>query len=307
MGWELAVSASAGVARFSRYWLSLPDNLRGILWLVVGAFLFVIVDVFVKTLGRTFDPFQLALFRYAVGWVVLAPVFIRMGWGEIATQHIGLHLTRMILAFAAQVGVFVTVIYMPLADATAFMFTKPLFTTIVAVFLIAEAVNTRRWIATLVGFVGVLVMVRPGSDAMDPVALVAVGAALVFAVANVLIRMLAKTEPPNRILFYYHVGGIVAFTGPAAWVWRTPVGTEWLLLIAIGAVTTAGMVCYIRAFSVGAPSAVGPAENLRLIYAALFGFFLFSEVPSVWTLIGAAIIVASTYYIARDEARHRPK
>ena len=257
-GWDPNVSASAGVARLNRYWLSLPDNLRGILWLVAGAFLFVIVDVFVKMLGRKFDPFQLALFRYAVGWVVLAPVFIRMGLSDLRTQHIGLHLTRMVLAFAAQVGVFVTIIYMPLADATAFMFTKPLFTTIVAVFLISEAVSSRRWVATFVGFAGVLVMVRPGSESMDPVALIAVAAAFVFAVANVLIRMLAATEPPNRILFYYHIGGIVAFTGPAAWVWRTPVGTEWILLIAIGVVTTAGMVCYIRAFSVGEPSAVGP-------------------------------------------------
>ena len=299
------MAAGAGVARFKRYWLSLPENLRGILWLILGAFLFVLVDVFVKMLGRKFDPFQLALFRYAIGWIVLAPIFIRMGRSNLRTQHIGLHLLRMVLAFAAQLGVFVSVIYMLLADATAFMFTKPLFTTVVAVLLISEAVSARRWVATLVGFVGVLIMVRPGSDSMDPVALIAIGAAMTFAVANVLIRMLARTEPPNRILFYYHIGGIVAFTGPAIWVWRTPVGNEWLLLIAIGVITTAGMVCYIRAFSVGEPSAVGPSENVRLIYAALFGYFLFAEIPSIWTGIGAAIIVASTYYIARDEARHR--
>ena len=299
------MAAGAGVARLKRYWLSLPENLRGILWLILGAFLFVLVDVFVKMLGRKFDPFQLALFRYAIGWIVLAPIFIRMGRSNLRTQHIGLHLVRMVLAFAAQLGVFVSVIYMLLADATAFMFTKPLFTTVVAVVLISEAVSARRWVATIVGFVGVLIMVRPGSESMDPVALIAIGAAMTFAVANVLIRMLARTEPPNRILFYYHIGGIVAFTGPAIWVWRTPVGNEWLLLIAIGVITTAGMVCYIRAFSVGEPSAVGPSENVRLIYAALFGYFLFAEIPSIWTGIGAAIIVASTYYIARDEARHR--
>ena len=299
------MAAGAGVARLKRYWLSLPENLRGILWLILGAFLFVLVDVFVKMLGRKFDPFQLALFRYAIGWIVLAPIFIRMGRSNLRTQHIGLHLLRMVLAFAAQLGVFVSVIYMLLADATAFMFTKPLFTTVVAVVLISEAVSARRWMATIVGFVGVLIMVRPGSESMDPVALIAIGAAMTFAVANVLIRMLARTEPPNRILFYYHIGGIVAFTGPAIWVWRTPVGNEWLLLIAIGVITTAGMVCYIRAFSVGEPSAVGPSENVRLIYAALFGYFLFAEIPSIWTGIGAAIIVASTYYIARDEARHR--
>ena len=110
MGWDWIVSAGAGIARLNRYWMSLPENLRGILWLVLGAFLFVVVDVFVKMLGRKFDPFQLALFRYAIGWIVLAPVFLRMGRSNLRTQHIGLHLLRMVLAFAAQLGVFVTIL-----------------------------------------------------------------------------------------------------------------------------------------------------------------------------------------------------
>lgn len=306
MGKQSVVSPRAGVGRLTVYWASLPGNLRGILWISVGALLFSVVDVFVKTLGRTFGPFELALFRYAIGMVVLGPVFVRMGWHGLATRRIGLHLLRMSLAFAAQLGVFVSIIYLPLADATAFMFSKPLFTTVIAVWLLSEAVGARRWTATIIGFAGVLIMIRPGSDSMDPVALVAVGSAVTFALANVLIRMMATTEPASRILFYYHVGGILVFAGPAIWVWRTPVGIEWLLMLAIGVLTTAAMVCYVRAFSAGEANAVGPSENLRLIYAALFGYFLFAEVPSMWTGIGAAIIIASAYYIARAEARRRP-
>ncbi len=299
------MSARAGAARLNRYWTSLPGNLRGILWLSLGAFLAVVVDVFVKTLGQKFHPFELGLFRYGIGMIVLAPVFARMGWARLRTRRIGLHILRMSLAFTAQIGIFITIIYMPLADATAFMFSKPLFTTVVAVFVLSEAVSLRRWAATLVGFAGVLIMVRPGSESMDPVALIAVGAALTFAFANVLIRKMATTEPANRILFYYHIGGILVFTGPAVWLWRMPVGTEWLALVAIGVFTTGGMICFVRAFSAGEANAVGPAENLRLIYATLFGFFLFGEVPSIWTWIGATIIVATTYWIARDEARRR--
>jgi len=297
------VSSSPAASRIAGIWTTLPGNLRGILWLSVGAFLFALVDVFVKMLGRKFDPLEISLFRYSIGMIVLTPVFFRMGLKGLATQRIGLHLLRMSLAFMAQLGIFVTVIHMQLADATAFMFSKPLFTTVVAVFLLSEAVSGRRWMATIVGFLGVLIMVRPGSEAMDPVALIAIGSAMTFAVANVLIRKLSSTEPPSRILFYYHIGGILAFAGPAAWVWRTPVGVEWLLMAAIGVLTTVGMVCYVRAFSAGEANAVGPAENLRLIYAALFGYFLFAEIPSVWTGIGAVIIVAATYYIARAEAR----
>jgi drug/metabolite transporter (DMT)-like permease len=299
------MSTFTAAGRLHSYWAGLPANFRGIIWLSLGAFLFVIVDVFVKLTQGKFHPLEISMFRYSIGFIILTPAFLKLGWNGLRTQRIKLHMFRMSLAFMAQLGIFITVIYMPLADATAFMFSKPLFTTVVAVFILSEVVSGRRWIATLVGFVGVLVMVRPGSESMDPIALIAVGSAVTFAVANVLIRKMSTTEPPVRILFYYHLGGIVVFAGPAYWVWVTPAGVEWLYLLGIGVFTTAGMFCYVRAFGTGEANAVGPAENLRLIYAALFGFFLFSEVPSIWTVIGASIIVAATYYIARDEARRR--
>ena len=290
-------------ARLDTYWLSLPANLRGILWLSLGAFLFVIVDVFVKLTDGRFNPLEISVFRYSIGFVILSPLFMKLGWSGLKTQRLKLHIFRMSLAFVAQLGIFITVLYMPLADATAFMFSKPLFTTVVAVFILSEVVSGRRWLATFVGFAGVLVMVRPGSEAMDPMAFVAVGSAMTFAVANVLIRKLSATEPPGRILFYYHVGGSLVFAIPAYLVWVTPVGIEWLYMAGIGVFTTTGMFCYVRAFGTGEANAVGPAENLRLIYASLFGFFLFSEIPSIWTVIGATIIVAATFYIARSEAR----
>lgn len=282
-------------------WSRLPGNLRGIILLSMGAFLFSVVDVFVKSLGGGFDPIQISFFRYACGLLFLIPVFVKLGRSNLATSRFPLHLLRMGLAFVAQLGIFITVIHMPLADATAFMFSKPLFTTVVAVFVLSEVVSRRRWTATIVGFVGVLVLVRPGAEAINPVALVAVVSAMTFAVANVLIRKLSTTEPTGRILFYYHIGGVILFAGPAAYVWVTPVGIEWVQLVSIGGLTTIGIFCFMRAFAVGEANAVGPAENLRLIYAALFGYLLFAEIPSIWTVVGAAIIVASTYYIANAE------
>lgn len=287
----------------SNVWLRLPPNFRGILWLSMGAFLFAVVDVFVKSLGGRFDPLQISFFRYGCGMILLIPLFIRLGAENMKTERMPLHLLRMFLAFAAQLGIFITVIYMPLAEATAFMFSKPLFTTVVAVFLLHEVVSGRRWAATVVGFIGVLVLVRPGAAAFDPLALVAIGSALTFAIANVLIRKLSTTEPTGRILFYYHIGGVLLFAGPAWWVWTAPDTIEWLKLIGIGGLTTLGIFGFMRAFAVGEANAVGPAENVRLIYAALFGYFLFSEIPSIWTAVGALIIVGSTYYIARVEAR----
>ncbi|MEC7490567.1 MAG: DMT family transporter [Pseudomonadota bacterium] len=285
------------------FWSRLPSNFRGIIWLSMGAFMFAVVDVFVKSLGGRFNPLQISFFRYGGGLVFLIPVFVGLGIADLRTQRMPLHLLRMMLAFLAQLGVFFTVINMPLAEATAFMFSKPLFTTVVAVFLLSEIVNARRWFATIVGFLGVLILVRPGAGAINPFALLAIGSALTFAIANVMIRKMSTTEPTRRILFYYHIGGTVLFAGPAVWVWVDPIGVEWLKLIGIAGLTTLGMYGFMRAFAVGEANAVGPAENLRLIYAAVFGYFIFSEVPSIWTALGATVIVASTYYIARVEAR----
>lgn len=294
-------------ATISEAWLRLPPNLRGILWLVLGTLAFAVNDLLVKTLGKTMSPFQLAFFRYAIGFALMAPVFLQAGSAGLKTTRLPAHLLRLVLACLAQVGVYTSVVYLPLADATALAFSRILFTTVVAVFVLKEVVSGRRWTATVAGFVGVVIMVRPGGG-IDPIALVAIGAACTFAVANIMIRILSTTEPPTRILFYYQLGGFFVFLGPAIWVWHTPETLlMWLMACAIGILTALGMIGFVRGFAVGEASVIGPTEYIRLIFAAIFGFFLFGEVPDVWTVVGALIIVACTSFIAQMEARTKAK
>ena len=283
----------------ARYYSS---NFRGVLWLSAGTFFLATVDVFIKTVGLKFHPIEIIFFRYATGLLVLTPVFVHMGWENLRTTKFGLHCTRMVFAFTSNFLLIISVIYLSLADATAYMFSKPLFTTLVAVILLGEVVKTHRWIATAVGFGGVLIILSPGSASMDLTAILAILSALTFAITNVLNRMLSKTEPTNRIMFYYHLFGVALFLGPTIWVWQMPIGKEWFLLTSLGVLSTAALFCFLRAFAVGEASAVGPAENMRLVYAALFGFFLFSEIPSILTILGATIIIASTYYISRQNS-----
>ncbi|MFT5487361.1 MAG: drug/metabolite transporter (DMT)-like permease [Paracoccaceae bacterium] len=287
-------------------WLKLSPNIRGILWLVMGSLAFSINDLFVKSLGTTMSPFQMAFFRYGIGFLIMAPVFMRMGVVGLKTSRPGIHGLRLVIACIAQVGVYTAVVYLPLADATALAFSRILFTTIVAVIVLREAVNGGRWTATLAGFAGVIIMVRPGGD-IDPIAFVAIGAACTFAVANVMIRMMSTTEPPNRILFYYQAGGIVVFLVPTILLWHTPPDfVSWLMALAIGILTAVGMIGFIRGFAVGEASVIGPTEYIRLIFAASFGLLIFGEVPDVWTVVGALVIVGCTSFIARMEARKRP-
>lgn len=284
-------------------WSKLPGNVRGALLILLGSMFFAANDAMVKFVGYNIHPVQIALIRYSLGVVLLAPMFVRLGLKGLKTARIGLHLGRALVATIGQLAVYYAVVHLMLADATAIMFSRPLFITVLAVVLLGEAVGWRRWSATLIGFAGMVVMVRPGHMGFDPASMVAIAAALLFALSLVLIRKLASTEPPPRILFYYHVSGSLIFLAPALWLWVEPSPLQWLLLFLIGVLTTIGMVCFVRGFAVGEASIVGPMEYSRLVYAALIGYFVFTELPDAWTWTGAAIIVASTLYVARHEAK----
>ena len=284
-------------------WRGLPANLRGIIWITLGSVAFSVNDVFIKSLGRSLDPMELALFRYLIGAIILAPLFWRVGWAGLKTERLGLHMMRLVIASIAQIGTLIAVINLPLASVTALSFSRILFTTLIAIVLLRELVTRQRWWATGMGFLGVLVMLRPGPDGVEPMALIAIGAAMAFALANVMIRMLSPTETAIRILFYYHLGGSLVFLVPAILVWRSPVGVEWLMAAGIGVLTTLAMVAFVRGFAVGEASVIGPMEYTRVVYAALLGLFIFDEVPDLWTILGALIVIASTTYIARIEAK----
>jgi len=283
-------------------WSKLPGNVRGALLILLGSMFFAANDAMVKFVGGNIHPVQIALIRYSLGVVFLAPMFVGLGLTGLKTARIGLHLGRALVATIGQLAVYYAVVHLMLADATAIMFSRPLFITVLAVVLLGETVGWRRWSATIVGFAGMVVMVRPGQMGFDPASMVAIAAALLFALSLVLIRKLASTEPPARILFYYHVSGSLLFLGPALWLWVEPSALQWLLLFLIGVLTTIGMVCFVRGFAVGEASIVGPMEYSRLVYAALVGYFVFAELPDAWTWVGAAIIVASTLYVTRHEA-----
>jgi drug/metabolite transporter (DMT)-like permease len=295
------------LAAIETRWLKLPPNVRGILWLLMGSLAFSLNDLLVKSLGKSMSPFQMAFFRYGIGFLIMAPVFLRMGTVQLKTSRPGIHGARLVLACIAQVGVYTTVVYLPLTDATALAFSRILFTTIVAVIILREVVSGGRWTATFAGFVGVIIMVRPGGE-VDPIVFIAIASACTFAVANVMIRLMSTTEPPNRILFYYQLGGIAVFLIPTILLWQTPPDlVSWLMALAIGLLTAVGMIGFIRGFAVGEASVIGPTEYIRLIFAASFGLLIFGEIPDIWTIVGALIIVACTSFIARMEsAKKRP-
>ncbi|MBM3536299.1 MAG: DMT family transporter [Alphaproteobacteria bacterium] len=285
---------------------ALPPNVRGALWMLLGTVIWSTSDVIVKNLGHRIDPFQIALFRCFFGGLIVLP-FLLASANPMAfqTRRLGGHVVRAAAGYLAMAFGWYAIVHLPLADATALSFSRPLFLVVLAVLFMGEIVRWRRWTATAAGFIGVLVMARPGLSQVDLGLVAAIGGAFCVAVVSMMIKSLAATERPATIIFYFGVLSSLLALGPALWVWRTPSLVEFALLVWIGAVGSLGQYFTIRAFRIAEATAVDPFDYTRLLFATIFGFLFFNEVPDIFTLVGAAIIVGSTFYIARREARLR--
>jgi drug/metabolite transporter (DMT)-like permease len=276
-------------------WSRLAPNVRGALWLVLAGFVLISMNTLVKSIGARLPAAELLFFRGAFGATFLLPLLAWFGRRSVATRHPGMHLLRTCFGTASMFGVFYAVTHMPLADATAILFSSPLFATVFAAIILREAVGWRRATATLVGFCGVLVMMRPGADAIEPAAMVAICAALLTGALAIIIRRLSGKDSPYVIIFWFTTLGSLIALPPALVVWVPPVAGDWPLLVLIGLLGLIGQAAFTFAFSTGESSAVAPFDYCRLIFAGLFGYVFFAELPDAWSLSGAAIILTSTF------------
>jgi drug/metabolite transporter (DMT)-like permease len=248
------------------------------------------------------DVFQVAFARALFSFALLLPFLLRAGPAALRTRHPGLQGIRAFAGSAAMICGFYAVGHLPLADFTALTFTQPLFVVLLAVLLLGEVVRWRRWLATVVGFVGVLIMVRPGASAFDPAALVALASVLGLAVAVCIVKRLPPGESHVAMLAYFCLASLALTLPPALLAWTPPSAAQWLLLAGVGSLGVVSQAMIIRAYQAGEASFVAPFDYLKLILAGLIGFTVFGELPGLWTLAGAVVIVGSAFYIARREA-----
>ncbi|SDF55357.1 DMT family transporter [Thalassobaculum litoreum] len=285
------------------WWLALPGNVRGAFWILAASILFSIMSAAVKTVGARLDIFQIAFFRCLVGLLVILPFMVRAGPHVFRTRRPVLHVVRSLTGLVAMFCGFYAITHLPLADATAITFAKPLFMIILAVLFLGEVVRWRRWSATIIGFLGVLIMINPGENGLDPAMAAALAGTLCVAVVVVLVKRLSATEAPLTILFTFGIVSTLASTVPAALVWQAPTWAEFGLMVLIGSLGASGQFCMIRGFRVGEATAVVPFEYSQLLFAGIFGYVLFGNIPTLNTLASAVLIVASTLYIALREAK----
>ncbi|WP_293679478.1 DMT family transporter, partial [uncultured Phenylobacterium sp.] len=232
------------------------------------------------------------------------PVILRHRGAAFATNRPGIMLFRSLTGTAGMILSFYAFQEMPLADANALSFTRTLWLVPLAALVLREKVGPMRIAAAMVGFVGVLVMIRPGAGgefAVGLPALAMLASAFLFAFTVTGIKVLTRDHAPMVILVWSAVLGVVLAIPGAVITWRVPNLQDFLLLCAMGAIATANQACYIKGMQLGDAAAMAPIDYTRLVFAATAGFLLFAEVPTVWTWLGAGIVVASTLVITWRE------
>lgn len=289
-----------GGGRFS----GLSHNSQGALWMLASAVTFAVMVTLIKFLGDDYPAALQTFYRQLAGVVVLLPVIIRHRGAAFATTRPGILIFR---ASAGTIGVilsFYAFQHMPLADANALSFTRTLWMVPLAIFVVREKVGPLRIAAAVVGFLGVLLMVRPGAGgefAVGVPALAMLASSFLFALTVTGMKVLTRDHAPRVILVWSSFLGLVFSLPGAALTWRVPEPMDLALLAAMGVIGVINQACYIKGMSLGDAAAMAPIDYTRLIFTAAIGFFLFSEAPTIWTVAGALVVAGSTLFITLRE------
>lgn len=279
-----------------------PHARAALLMLGSTAF-FALMTIAIRLASESLHTFQVAFFRNAFGLLAALPLLLRHGPGLLVTTQWPRYLFRCAIGICSMFAGFWAIGHLPLAQAVALSYSTPIFVTIAAVLFLHEQVRARRWIEVGLGFVGVLIIVRPGSASFSAGTLVALVAAVLSGVVSIQIKQLSQVDPADRIVFLTTLIWVPMSLLPALTVWEWPQGITWLWVIAAGAMGTAGHMLWTRALKLGDVSALTPISFTQLPIVALAGWLLFQEPVDRWTAVGALVIFSANAYIAHREAQ----
>jgi len=280
------------------------SNGAAIAIMCVGALCLVCNDAFAKWLTVHYAPLQIVFLRNLFAAPMIVAIVLSVGgWGALRTRHLRVYALRGLLLVGAAVTFFLGLRSLPLAEATFLFFAAPIFITALSVPLLGEHVGWRRWTAVMVGFVGVLIIVRPGAAAFQPASMLALATALLYALAMISTRWIGRGDSVWTMMLYVLLFPLL-FSGLAVPLqWQTPVPSHLPIFAAQAVVGTLGMTLISQAFRLAPAAIVAPFDYTALIWASLLGWLFWSEIPGVWTYAGAAVIIASGIYIVIRETR----
>lgn len=277
----------------------------GIFWMCMATLISSFSGALVRELAGEIPTFELVFFRNVIAIVVLIPIVRRQGVGLPDRAQWRFYGLRILFAFCAMVFLFYALARMPIADVYALQYTIPLFTILLAVLFLGQKADIHSWAACFVGFVGTLIVMRPGIIEITLAALGAITAAFLSAGSNTTIKILSRTENAESITLWTNIGMLPLALIPMLFVWVTPTAAQWPLIIGVGVISSIGGYCFTRAVSAADARIVQPFQFSRMIFATAIGWIMFSEFPDLWTWIGAAVIFGASYYIVYREGLAR--
>lgn len=255
-------------------------------------------------LGPALHPLQVSHGRFVFAWLAIATALVILR-PRLIRPDFKTHIARTICGWSGVSLMFAAAAMIPLSDATAISFLNPVFGMLLAIPLLGERVGPWRWLAAVIALVGAMVLIRPGTEAMQLGALFALAAALMMGLELIFIKRLSGRESPLQILFVNNSIGVVIATLAVIWVWEPPTPAQWAGLAALGVIMACAQACFVNAMRRADASFVTPFSYLTLVFAALYDFAIFGVSPTAISLLGAAIIIAGAALLAWREARLR--
>ena len=280
---------------------------KGAFWMIAAGFSFTAMLVCVRYLEGRYPSVEVVFFRAFVGLVFVLPPLLRTGIRGLHTNHFPLHISRASFSLLAMVVYYYAVPFIPLADSTTYSFIIPLFVTLGAVLFLKEKVDGPRWAATLVGFMGVIIVLRPGQGGLSFPVLMMMLSVLFYAGAWISMKFLTRTDEAAVIVFYQNILIVPLALIPTLFIGLVPTLEDLFILIGVGLFGSYAHFCQAKSFGSADASAVMPFDFLRLPFSVICAWFLFEEPTDIWTWLGAMIIFGSTYYITWWETRVRKR
>ncbi len=270
--------------------------------MILWSFCFSIVMTLAKKISPEISGATLIFCRLSIGLAFAMPLFIGQGIQIIIkTQFIGFHLIRAVIVTCAMGCTYYAYRNLPMAEAASIGQTGPLFTTLLAVLILREKMTLSKWLAMVVGYAGVLFIVKPGTGELNIAVLVALAANLLAGMAIIIAKKVSSIDSSSTILFYGTVGTLILTSIQVLFSWQTPSTIDSIYLIFIGASGMFSQYCYLQALKYAPASFVTPFEYIRLCVTIPIGIVVFNEMPDLYSLLGSLIIVGSIIYLVREQ------
>ena len=284
---------------------SMPVTLQASLMMLVALFCFTTMGICIRLSSAFVPVIEIVFFRNILAVLIMAPVLIRQGASSIRMNRPKLFFGRACINFIGMLCCFTAVTLIPLAEMTALSFTGPIFVTIGAALFLGEVIRIRRIMAIAVGFVGALIILRPGLVEVSVGAMLALVSALSIAAASLVVKKMTQSEKASSIVFWMVMMQAPLALVPAIFVWEWPTVEAWVYLWGMALSGTAAHVLFTRAVGLVEITSLQPLEFAKLPFAVVLAWLVFAEWPDIWIWIGGSVIFASTVYITRREALAR--